>query len=547
MKAEPLEFDFFSAPQHEIFPAQTAAGELLVIDSALLEHIAETAFRKIAFTFTKSHLKRLIEAALSPDASPNDRYVCACLLENAAIAAQGELPLCQDTGIANVFGWKDNRVVVAGPHTEAVAFSRAVQRIYRDAYLRFSTVHASAFFDEYNPGNNLPAQITLFGADSQNPPLAPLPLPGLSGPVYRLLFCAKGGGSSNKTALIQGTKALLNEAAFDDFLKTHIAALGSAACPPYTIAVVAGGLSPEHNLLALKLAACSWYRNLPAAPVEPGAPFRDLELEARVMRIAAETGIGAQFGGTRLALSAVVIRLPRHGASCPVSIGVSCSAHRNLEVLVTRKGWYMEKTVENPQGLPGFAQAVSSLNAPAPSPGATVLHIDSSRGIAECLRLLQKAKRGDRVVLSGKILVARDAAHARWKRLIDQEQPLPAYTTQYPICYAGPAETPPGRVCGSIGPTTAGRMDSYGELLMSRGAALITIAKGNRSVQWEDACKKYGGYYLGLPGGAAALIAQNYVKSLEVIDYPELGMEAVRLMEVEHLPAFVLLDGAGVS
>lgn len=516
--------DIFNPDRFEHFAADgiraaTAEGQqLLFVPAEALRRTARTAFERLSFTFTRGHLERLIAACTAPDSSDNDRYVCATILRNAEEAARGELPLCQDTGIACIFGFKDNGVIVQGD--EKAALSEGTEHVYRTRPLRLSTSCPRTFFDEYDPGNNMPAQVLVQSGSN-----------GLAGPAYRLLFSAKGGGSSNKTTLLQCTKAVLNDSAFRQLLREQIARLGVSACPPYTICVVAGGLSPEHNLYALKLATCG-------ECIVPGDAFWEQE----VMRIAEDTGLGAQFGGRRLCIDAKVLRLPRHGASCPVSIGVSCCAHRNLNAFITSGGIFIERTVPNPAELPGFAEAAAFAGH-----GKEQARVSTEGGIASVLRQLHGMRPGSRVLLSGRILVARDAAHARWQALLDSGRPLPSYCTQYPICYAGPAQTPEGKPTGSFGPTTAGRMDSYAGALMSRGAALVTIAKGNRSAGWAAACKQYGAFYLGMPGGVAALIASRYITSVEVLDYPELGMEAVRLVSVRDMPAFVITDNTGAD
>ena len=542
-----------TAADFDFFPSDGAA---LSDDNARIRQVAEAAFERLSFTFTRRHLEHLISAALAPDASANDRYVCACLLKNAAVAARGVFPLCQDTGIATVFGWRNgNAIPATGDGFEAL--TEGIRHVYDERRLRFSTVCPATFFDEYDPKDNLPAQLALFDGRSALAPLPPFahraPADSLS-----LLFCAKGGGSSNKTTFVSGTKALLTPLAFGAFLREQIAAFGTSACPPYTIAVVTGGLSPEQNLLALKLATCGAYDELTYEPNEHG--FRDRALEAEAMRIAAETGYGAQFGGTRYALEAIVIRLPRHGASCPISAGVSCSAHRNLRAVVTREGFWLEKTVTMPETLPRFTEATRFADTAAAETSkgsgeatsnritetsATPRRIDTDGGIPRVLAQLAGASAGERVILSGNILVARDAAHARWQKLLENGESLPDYCTRYPICYAGPARTPDGAVIGSFGPTTAGRMDGYADALMSRGAALVTLAKGNRSKRWTEACARYGAYYLGTPGGIAALIAREYITAEQVLDYADLGMEAVRLVTVRDLPAFVITTGSG--
>ena len=503
--------------------------------------VAEKAFERLSFTFTKEHLSSIIKKILSEDASDNDRYVLACMLKNAEIASKGEYPLCQDTGIANIFGWRKGNFPFSSE-----ALTLGVKKVYDERKLRFSTTVPKSFYDEIDPKNNLPAQISIFDASAA---LAPIPTFVNDSPADSMsfIFCAKGGGSSNKTNFIQGTKAYLTEAKMKSLLKNEISRLGTSACPPYSIAVVVGGLSPEQNLLSLKIATMGGYDKMGYEPSDSG--FRDKVLEDLIMCIASESGFGAQFGGKIFALSATVVRLPRHGASCPISVGVSCSAHRNLKAILTKDGLYLEKTVSNPRELAGFEKAVRfSTDEPFPDESDSRLsqiYVESAGDIKSLLASLSGTKPGDMVHISGKILVARDAAHARWQKLLDEGKPLPDYCSLYPICYAGPARTPKGKIIGSFGPTTAGRMDSYAESLMSRGAALVTLAKGNRSDIWTKSCKKYGSYYLGTPGGIAALISSEYIKKQEILDYEDLGMEAVRLIEVENLPCFVITNKDG--
>ena len=517
--------------------------DAIPLETTSLARVAAEAFGRLSFTFPRAHLERLIAAARSPDASDNDRFVCACMLKNALIASEGTFPLCQDTGIATVFGWKKGDVPFA--RAAAASLRAGARQCYDERRLRFSTVCPASFYDEYDPKDNMPAQVTLFDTDAG---LAPPPsfVARCPDKSLALLFCAKGGGSSNKTTFVQGTKASLTPAAFERFLAEHIAKLGTSACPPYTIAVVAGGLSPEQNLLTLKLATCGAYDGMTYEPNPHG--FRDRALEENVRDIAAKTGYGAQFGGTQFAMEAVVIRLSRHGASCPLSIGVSCSAHRNLTAIVTDENFYMEKTCEHPAALDGFAHAVAFLDTHNKlDDGQRARVIDTDGGMAQVLQSLKGSKPGDRVLLNGNLLVARDAAHARWQTLLNAGKPLPDYCTRYPICYAGPARTPDGAVIGSFGPTTAGRMDGYADALMSRGAALVTLAKGNRSPQWTAACARYGAFYLGTPGGIAALIASEHITAQKIIDYEDLGMEAVRLVTVRNLPAFVITTDTGAD
>ncbi|HPX25334.1 MAG TPA: fumarate hydratase [Treponemataceae bacterium] len=522
-------FDFYPHTATEdavVISHKDLPHELLSISDAALYRLVSESFKRLSFTFTRSHIEHLIQAVLSDNASDNDRYVCASLLKNAQCASSFDLPLCQDTGIAHIFSWIPPNVLLTDNARSII--SKAVSDVYRDHNLRYSTTIPLNFYDEKDPRNNLPCQTFLFN-EKLNPSFSDEAEPHAS-----FLFCAKGGGSSNKTVFIQGTKADLTEEKFDALLKEKIKALGTSACPPYTIAVVAGGLSPEQNLMTLKLATCGCI-------IQNEHSFRDEKLEQRVMEIAEKAGYGAQFGGTKAAVEAVVIRLPRHGASCPISIGVSCSAHRNLKTFITKDGLYIEKTVTELSGIEGFSQAVSF----ADNKIDQVMHINTSSGINKLIQEISYLKPGTRLYLSGNILVARDAAHARWKKLIEDGKDLPDYAVRYPICYAGPSRTPTGFPLGSFGPTTAGRMDSYAEILMQRNAARITLAKGNRSSTWKEGCIKYNSCYLGTIGGAAALITSEYIVSAQVIDYHDLGMEAVHLVEVKNLPVFMLINGKG--
>lgn len=519
----------------------------------VLQKMSVGAFSRLSFTFTKEHLDGVVKAALSKNASDNDKYVCACILKNAQVSSEGKFPLCQDTGIANIFGWKKKGFSTEVDEYESL--SNGAKKVYDERKLRFSTSVPKNFYDEFDPKNNMPAQVTIL---SENASLAPTPnfVKNLPPKSLGMIFCAKGGGSSNKTSFIQGTKAFLTKEKFTSLMKEEISHFGTSACPPYTIGIVAGGLSPEQNLLTLKLATMGAYDDMTYEPNEFG--FRDKELEELGMKIANESGYGAQFGGSTFALNVIVIRLPRHGASCPISFGVSCSAHRNLKAFATEEGFYLEKTVQNPsKEIDKYDEVVKFAETPVITPVETTnscdfdklnhreLSVSTNDGMESVLNQLKNAKPGDRILLSGKIIVARDAAHARWKKHLDETGKLPEYASKYPICYAGPARTPEGCVIGSFGPTTAGRMDVYAEMLMSRGVSLVTLAKGNRSKQWTDACKKFKAFYLGTPGGIAALIASKYILSEEVVDYEELGMEAVRLVEVSNLPCFVITDSNG--
>lgn len=536
-------FDYypFESIKPKVISDTEKNSSITVIDSRILNKVSYDAFSRLSFTFTKEHLQHVIKACRSPEASDNDRYVLSCVLKNAQTAAEGKFPICQDTGIANIFAWKKGLFLTQSNSgkSDYEELSEGTRNVYEERKLRFSTTCPVSFYEEKDPKNNMPAQITVF---DENCCLAPMPDFIKEAPENSMsfIFCAKGGGSSNKTSFIQGTKATLNKNAMSKFLKEQITHFGTSACPPYTIAVVVGGLSPEQNLLTLKLATAGAYDKMTYTPNPYG--FRDKELENEVLQIASQTGYGAQFGGTQFCVDAVVIRLPRHGASCPLSTGVSCSAHRNLKAVITNDGYYLEKTVLHPEQLEGFDECMKFIETKNSSAEITV---NTNNLMESTLKQLDSCKPGDRVLLTGKILVARDAAHARWQKLVDEGKELPEYTKQYPICYAGPARTPDGEIIGSFGPTTAGRMDSYAETLMSRGAALVTLAKGNRSLQWQNACKKWNAFYLGTPGGIAALIASRYIKSQEIVDYEDLGMEAVRLVEVENLPCFVITDKNG--
>ena len=528
--------------------AVAQCGNGLTVDGSVLAVFAEQAFKRLSFTFPQEHLESLLNVACDPASSENDRLVAVKLLENAVIAAKGTLPLCQDTGVAQVFAWKDssvysilnavNRTMPFTSDTEAL--TAGVGKAYKENNLRFSINIPSSLFDEKNSATNLPAQVDVFSTNESG------------APSYRFLFCAKGGGSSNKTDFTCATKALLNPQSFERFLQTKIAALGTAACPPYTIAVVIGGLSPEQNLQTLKLATTGYWDAVEALNEAGGAirwtdtvggvrPLRCKDWEERVLQIAAETGLGAQFGGSHLAAHARVFRLPRHGASCFASIGVSCNAHRNLVGYISREGAFLQKNVSDPR--PFFEKAAAYTSGADAHHGEPV-KVDLS-SIDAARTKLSSYSVGQAFLFSGEILVARDAAHARWKALLESGKPLPDYTLHYPILYAGPAETPKGAVIGSFGPTTANRMDPYADDLMSRGAALITIAKGNRSELWRTACKKYGAFYLGTIGGAAALIAEKHITARKVLDYPDLGMEAVQLISVKDLPVFLITDDKG--
>jgi fumarate hydratase class I len=514
----------------------------LFLRREILETAAEAAFKEIAFYFRKSHLALLGSKLNEPDCSKNDRSVLRILLKNAISAAEGSLALCQDTGTAVIYGWKSENILTGIDDGEA--FENGIQKAYKNNYLRFSQIGAKSFFDEFNTGNNLPAQIHI----------AAVPPDG-DDPAYRFLCIAKGGGSANKTGLFSMSKALLEEKAFAAFLEEKIRALGTAACPPYRLAVVAGGASPEQNLEVLKLASAEALDSAPCfaeGETEEDARTkgwirRDSYWEQRILEMGKETGLGAQFGGSCFLLDCRVLRLPRHAASCFVSIGVSCAAHRNILGYINKKGLFIEELCRDPgvflrdRGV----KIEDGINNPAPEGIKPSPRIKLDKPVSEICRELSHFRAGDKLLLSGKLLLARDAAHLKWQALIEEKKPLPDYLSKHPIYYAAPAGTPPGKASGSLGPTTANRMDSYAEALMSRGASLVTVAKGNRSAAFRETCKKYRGFYLGTVGGAAALLAEENVIDSQIIDYPELDMEAVRLITVKDLPAFIIIDDKG--
>ncbi|NLI30149.1 MAG: fumarate hydratase, partial [Nitrospiraceae bacterium] len=455
-----------------------------------------------------------------PESSPNDRGVAIAMLRNAEVAARFELPLCQDTGTATVVA-KKGQQVWTGAKDEAY-ISEGIWKTYTEENLRYSQTVALNMYDEKNSGNNMPAQIDLYATD---------------GMEYKFLFVAKGGGSANKTMLYQETKALLNPASLEKFLVEKMKYLGTAACPPYHLAFVIGGTSAEACLKTVKLATTKYLDTLPTSGNMAGQAFRDVELEKKVLEAAYKCGFGAQFGGKHFALDVRIIRLPRHGASCPVGMGVSCSADRNIKAKITKDGLWVEELERNPgRFIPEKYRGKHEHG---------VVKIDLNRPMSEVLAELTKYPVTTQLSLTGTVIVGRDIAHAKFKERLDRGEGLPEYLKNHPIYYAGPAKTPKGKPSGSFGPTTAGRMDSYVDLLQSNGGSMIMIAKGNRSQQVTDACKKHGGFYLGSIGGPAALLAAENIKKVECIDYPELGMEAVWKIEVEDFPAFILVDDKG--
>ncbi|WP_302545161.1 fumarate hydratase [Coprobacter fastidiosus] len=494
--------------------------EVLVVEPEALTHLANTATRDVAFMLRREHNEMVAKILHDPEASENDKYVALTMLRNAEVACKGQLPFCQDTGTAIIVGKKGQQVWTGGGDEEAL--SLGVYKTYTEENLRYSQNAPLDMYKEVNTGCNLPAQIDLYAVD---------------GMEYKFLFVAKGGGSANKTYLFQETKALLNPDTLVKFLVEKMETLGTAACPPYHIAFVIGGTSAETNLKTVKLASTKYYDNLPTSGNEYGRAFRDVELEKVVLKAAQESGIGAQFGGKYFAHDVRIIRMPRHGASCPVGMGVSCSADRNIKAKITKDGLWIEKLDDKPGELiPEELRQAGEGNA---------VKIDLNRPMKEILAELDKYPVATRLSLNGTIIVGRDIAHAKIKERLDAGEDMPQYLKDHPIYYAGPAKTPKGMASGSFGPTTAGRMDSYVDQFQSKGGSMIMIAKGNRSQQVTDACKAHGGFYLGSIGGPAAILAQNNIKKVECLEYPELGMEAIWKIEVEDFPAFILVDNKG--
>jgi fumarate hydratase, class I len=491
---------------------------IVKVDPKGLELLAEMALDEVSFYLRSSHLQKLVNILEDPEATDNDRFVAYTLLQNAQIASEGKLPSCQDTGTAIVMAKKGENVWTGVDDAEVL--SKGIFNTYQKKNLRYSQIVPLTMFDEKNTGSNLPAQIDLYAE---------------TGSEYKFLFMAKGGGSANKTFLYQKTKALLNDASLAEFVKERINDLGTSACPPYHLALVIGGTSAEANLKAVKLASAGYYDYLPTEGNMNGQAFRDLEWEKRVHKICQESGIGAQFGGKYLTHDVRVIRLPRHAASCPVGMGVSCSADRNIKGKITAEGIFLEQLEVNPEKY---------LPAKAPHLEKPV-NIDLNMPMADILKVLTQYPIKTRLSLSGTLIVARDVAHAKIKELLDAGNPMPDYFKNHPVYYAGPAKTPDGMPSGSFGPTTAGRMDSYVGLFQAQGGSMIMLAKGNRSQSVTDACKTYGGFYLGSIGGPAAILAKENIKSVEVVDFPELGMEAVRKIEVVNFPAFIICDDKG--
>jgi fumarate hydratase class I len=494
--------------------------EILKVTPETLAYVAREALHDANFFLRTKHVEQVAAILQDPEASNNDRYVALTLLKNAEIAAGGILPMCQDTGTAIVFGKKGQQVWTGA--NDAEWLSRGIYECYTKENLRYSQTAALDMFKETNTGTNLPAQIDLYATE---------------GAKYELLFVAKGGGSANKTFLFQETKALLNPKSLEKFIVEKMQLLGTAACPPYHLVFVIGGTSAETCLKTVKLASTKYYDALPTTGDAHGRAFRDVEMEAKVLKLAQQSGVGAQFGGKYFALDVRIIRLPRHGASCPVGMGVSCSADRNIKAKITKDGVFLEQMETNPgRFIPAEMRTFKDDQS---------VRIDLNKPMPEIRAELSKLPVTTRVLLNGPMIVARDIAHAKLKERVDAGQGLPQYFKDHPVYYAGPAKTPAGYASGSFGPTTAGRMDSYVDLFQSLGGSMVMLAKGNRSKQVTDACKKHGGFYLGSIGGPAAILAQDSIKKVEVHEYPELGMEAVWKIEVQDFPAFILVDDKG--
>jgi len=506
--------------QEGLSTATFEGREILKVAPEALAFLAQQAFHDCSFQLRTKHLQQVAAILDDPEASTNDRYVALTLLKNAEIAAEGILPMCQDTGTAAIFAKKGQQVWTGA--NDAEWLSRGVYEAFTKENLRYSQVAPLDMWNEVNTGTNLPVQMDLLAVE---------------GAKYEFLFVAKGGGSANKMFFFQETKALLNPKSLEKFVADKLPLLGTAACPPYHLVFVFGGTSAEACMKTLKLASTRYLDALPTTGNEHGRAFRDLAMEEKILQAARATGIGAQFGGKYFALDVRVIRLPRHGASCPVGMGVSCSADRNIKARITKDGIFLEQLELKPgRFIPAAQRTLKDDN---------IVRIDLNRPMKEILAELSRHPITTRVSLTGSLIVARDSAHAKLKERVEAGQGLPQYFKDHPIYYAGPAKTPKGYASGSFGPTTAGRMDSYVDLFQANGGSMIMLAKGNRSAQVTTACKKHGGFYLGSIGGPAAILAKENIKKVEVLEYPELGMEAIWRIEVKDFPAFILVDDKG--
>ncbi len=512
--------EYYQVSDKYVSVEQFAGKQMLKIEPEALTFLAEHAIYESQFFLRPAHQKQVAAILHDPEASENDKYVALQLLRNAEISAKGILPNCQDTGTVAVVGKKGQQVWTGCDDEEYL--SRGIYNVFQRENLRFSQNAPLDMFNEVNTGTNLPAQFDIFAT---------------TGDEYHFLFVNKGGGSANKSALYQETKATLTPAKLKNFLVEKMRNLGTTACPPYHIAFVIGGTSAETTLKTAKLASAKYYDNLPTTGNEYGRAFRDIELENELLEASRHLGFGAQFGGKYFAHDVRVIRLPRHGASCPIGLAISCSADRNIKAKITKDGLWLEKMEHNPaQYIPESMRHQTE---------GTVVHIDLNRPMKDILAELSKHPVSTRVSLSGPLIIARDIAHTKLKERLDNGEELPQYFKDHMVYYAGPAKKPEDMVSGSLGPTTGNRMDPYVDLFQSHGGSMLMLAKGNRTQAVTDACKKHGGFYLGSIGGSAAILAQEFVKSLNCLEYPELGMEAVWKMEVEGLPAFILVDDKG--
>ena len=499
---------------------KTDLGTFVRVDSSAITLLTEHAMRDIAHLLRTDHLQQLADILKDPQASDNDRFVALDLLKNASIAAGGVLPMCQDTGTAIVKASKGQMIFTSGSDEDAI--SRGIYNTFQTSNLRYSQLAPITMYEEVNTNTNLPAEIKISAT---------------AGDEFKFLFIAKGGGSANKSYLFQETKALLNEKVLLPWLFDKMQTLGTSACPPYHLAVVIGGTSAEYAVETAKLASTKYLDSLPTKGSRAGHAFRDIDLEAKVLKLAQQTGIGAQFGGKYFCHDVRVIRLPRHGASCPIAMAVSCSADRQALGKITKEGVFLEQLEQDPaRFLPEVTNQELS---------AEVVNIDLNRPMAEILATLAKYPVKTRIMLTGPMVVARDLAHAKLKERLDAGKGLPDYMKQYCVYYAGPAKTPAGFASGSFGPTTAGRMDSYVDQFQRGGGSLVMLAKGNRSKQVTQACKTHGGFYLGSIGGPAARLAQDCITKVEVLEYAELGMEAIWKIEVKDFPAFIVVDNKG--
>ena len=512
--------EYYLLTKEGVSTSEFEGKTILKVSKEALTQLTNTAFRDVNFLLRRSHNEQVAKILSDPEASDNDRYVALTFLRNAEVACKGVLPFCQDTGTAIIHGEKGQRVWTDFCDEEAL--SLGVYKTYTEENLRYSQNAPLNMYDEVNTRCNLPAQIDIEATE---------------GDEYKFLCVVKGGGSANKTYFYQETKAILNKETLVPFLLEKMKTLGTAACPPYHIAFVIGGTSAEKNLLTVKLASTRFYDGLPTTGDETGRAFRDVQLEQELLEASHKIGLGAQFGGKYFAHDIRVVRLPRHGASCPVGLGVSCSADRNIKAKINKDGIWIEKLDDQPGNLiPEELRNAGEGNS---------VKIDLNLPMDEIRKELTKYPVSTRLSLNGTIIVARDIAHAQLKERLDRGEGLPDYFKNHPVLYAGPAKTPQGLPCGSMGPTTANRMDTYVDLFQQNGGSMVMIAKGNRTQMVTDACKKNGGFYLGSIGGPAAVLSMNSIKSIECVEYPELGMEAVWKIEVENFPAFILVDDKG--